>query len=105
MTAQATRRILQEVSRLGKKLRQAREAKGLGLKSAAPEIGVTYTYLSKIETGTVLPSDETLDKLAAYYDLDGDALGILAGRLPEDVMKHLQDDPERALAYLRKRFG
>jgi transcriptional regulator with XRE-family HTH domain len=75
------------------------------LKQAAPEIGVSYTYLSKLENGHVEPSDETLRRLAAYYGVDGDALGALAGRLPADVTAYLQEDPERVLALLRSHFG
>ncbi len=92
-------------SKLGSFLRGARETRGLGIKRAAPEIGVTYSYLSKLENGLVTPSEETVGKLAEYYDLNAEMLGVLAGRLPDDVVKILEGDPEGAITDLRARFG
>jgi transcriptional regulator with XRE-family HTH domain len=89
----------------GSTIRELREKRGLGLKRAAPEIGVSYSYLSKLENGLVGPSDDTIEALAAYYDVDVDYLGVMAGRLPPDILAILQNDPEGALRYLRERFG
>ncbi len=92
-------------SKLGARLRGVRESRGVGIKAVAPQVGLTYSYLSKIENGLATPSEETLEKLAAYYGLDADVLEVLAGRLPEDIVEILQGDPEGAIKYLRKRFG
>lgn len=91
--------------RFGSKIRELREKRGVGLKTAAPEIGVSYSYLSKLENGIVGPSSETIEAIAAYYAVDADQLGVMAGRLPPDVLDILQNDPEAALRYLRDRFG
>jgi transcriptional regulator with XRE-family HTH domain len=90
---------------LGKFLRRLRKRKAKSLKGAAPEIGVSHAYLSKLENGAQSPSDEVLERLATYYDANSDVLAILAGRIPDDVMAALQADPENAARVLRARFG
>jgi transcriptional regulator with XRE-family HTH domain len=90
---------------LGKYLRQLRKERAVGLKQAAPKIGVSYTYLSKLETGGQDPSDEVLAKLAHYYDVDTEVLGLMAGKLPDDILTVLQGDPTTALEFLRRNFG
>lgn len=90
---------------LGRYLRRLRNRKEKSLKGAAPEIGVSHAYLSKLETGAQSPSDELLERLAAYYEADADVLAILAGRIPDDVLAALQGDPEEAARVLRERFG
>jgi len=90
--------------RLGPLIRDRRCASGLGLKRAAPHLGVTYTYLSKIENGLVTPSDELLQRMAAYYG-DSDALFAAASRLPPDVQAILRENQQEAVQVLRKRFG
>ena len=90
---------------LGQRLRGLREERGGGLKQIAPEIGVSYTYLSKLENGLVEPSLDTIGALADFYDVDPEILSVLAGKLPDDVLDILQKQPERAILLLRKRFG
>lgn len=90
---------------LGRYLRKLRTRKEKSLKTAAPEIGVSHAYLSKLETGTQSPSEDLLVRLAAYYDADADVLSILDGRIPDDVLTALQAEPEEAARVLRARFG
>ena len=90
---------------LGPLLRSSRLASGVGIKKAAPELGVTYTYLSKIENGVATPSAELLAKMAKYYGSDSDALFAVASRLPPDVARILSESRAEAVELLRKRFG
>ena len=90
---------------LGRYLRELRSRRAKSLKGAAPELGVSHAYLSKLETGAQNPSDELLGRLAEYYDADADVLAILAGRIPDDVLHALQAAPEEAARVLRERFG
>lgn len=92
-------------ARLGSYLRALRKRRAVGLKEAAPAIGVSYTYLSKLENGLQDPSPDVMRRLADYYDTDGDVLGLLSGKLPDEILEALQGDPERAIAFLRRRFG
>lgn len=89
----------------GHYLRTLRENKGLGLKRVAPELGISYTFLSKLENGKVQPSDEVLERLANYYSIDDEQLTAQTGRLPADVKRILEEHPEEAVALLRSRFG
>ncbi len=52
---------------LGDKLRALREDKNLTLKELGEQSGLSLTYLSEIERGTVYPSLETLKQLARFY--------------------------------------
>jgi len=49
---------------LGPTLREIRRESGVSLKAAGPELGVSYTYLSKIENGYVTPSAGFIERLA-----------------------------------------
>lgn len=90
---------------LGTLLRRLRQEAGVGIKSAGPELGVDYSYLSKIENGVVSPSAELLEKLAEYYEADSDSLFRAAGRIPPDVRQILDQHFDEAIAELRRRFG
>jgi transcriptional regulator with XRE-family HTH domain len=86
-------------------LREIRKGAGESLKSAGPELGVTYGYLSKIENGFVAPSAELLGRIASFYGTSQDELMLAAGRLPPDVVQILQQHPQEAVALLRKTLG
>lgn len=91
---------------LGNYLRLLRQKKGPeGIKRVAPELSVSYSYLSKLETGTVDPSPETLAKLAGFYGVDVQVLELLTGRIPEEVSAWVQAHPEEVLRMLKDRFG
>ena len=89
----------------GQALRQMRSAKGMGLKQLAPDLGVTHSYLSKLEHGRVRPSSDLVDRVAAYFDEDADALLLAASRVPDDVLQILRNHPDEAVALLRQTFG
>lgn len=87
------------------RLRRLRWKKGVGLKRAAPQLGVSYTYLSKIENNKAVPSPELLERIATYYEADTDELFILADKIPDDIRDILRDNPREALDFLRRRFS
>ena len=92
-------------SRFGQLLRDLRHESGVSIKRLAPELGVTYSYVSKLEHGATLPSEDLVYKTAKYFSTDPDLLLLAAGRVPPEVLRILQEHPEDALAFLRKRFG
>lgn len=96
---------MQPTKNFGNHLRELRRLKGVGLKSAAPALGVSYTYLSKLENEKATPSEELLTRLASYYQADSDELFVLADRIPDDVRSILRENPRSALEFLRERFG
>jgi transcriptional regulator with XRE-family HTH domain len=91
--------------RFGEILRQLRSARGQGIKSLAPDLGKNYSYLSKLENHTIMPSPELVGRIAKYYNYDRDQLLLSAGRVPEEILEILRENPEEALEYLRERFG
>ena len=76
----------------------------MGIKSVAPDLGVDYSYLSKIENDVVSPSAELLTRFAQYYGAESDELYRVAGRLPPDVREILQQHFNDAVTLLRSRF-
>jgi HTH-type transcriptional regulator, competence development regulator len=89
----------------GAYLRDLRKKTDLGLKRVAPALGLSYSYLSKLENGLVEPSSDTVNRLAAYYHVDSEVLATAAGQLPADVAQILAEQPEAAIKLLRQRFG
>lgn len=91
--------------KFGSILRQLRSERGQGIKSLAPELGVNYSYLSKLENHTIMPSPELVGRVAEYFNYDRDQLLLSAGKVPEEILAILREHPEEALDYLRERFG
>lgn len=88
--------------RLGERIRRKRTEKKLGLRETAAKVGISPTYLSRIETldEKTPPAEEVIRKLAALLGDDFDDLMQLAGRVPEDVEKVIKADPTMP-AFLR----
>jgi len=91
--------------KFGKILRMLRGKTGVGIKTLAPELGVSYSYLSKLENDEVGPSEQLVSRVAHYFDEDRDQLLLSAGKIPDDILNILRDNPEEAINFLRKRFG
>jgi transcriptional regulator with XRE-family HTH domain len=91
--------------RFGHILRELRSQSGTGIKRLAPELGVSYSYLSKIENEVLTPSAEFVGRVSEYFDYDRDQLLLAAGRVPDEILQILRDNPEEALEFLRQRFG
>jgi len=89
----------------GETLRRLRTKAGVGIKRLAPEIGVSYSYVSKLENNEVNPSEELIGRIAAYFHYDRDRLLLSAGKVPPEILRILQDNPEDAVDFLRRRFG
>jgi len=92
---------------LAEKLRALRGE--MSLRKLADELGVHYSYLSRLEGGEPgSASEEFLDRLAAYFGLPEEeqrALYLAAGKIPREILFLVQKDPERALAALRSAFA
>ena len=76
-------------------LRRLRTGKGRTQRDLAREIGVDYTYLSKLENdapGFSTVSERTLSRLAEALDADSDEVITRAGKVPSDVQRILIDD-------------
>ncbi len=85
--------------------RRLRARTGLGIKRLAPELGVTYTYLSKLENNELRPSEEFVERAAKYFKYDRNQLLLSAGKIPSDVLRILQEHPQDAIELLKAKFG
>ena len=87
--------------RLGQKLKQLRQKKGVALKGLCKDLKVDPAYLSRIESGKVPPSDQLLRNLSRRLGARFEELSLFTGRLPEDVRAIMSDDPKRFLDAVR----
>lgn len=86
----------------GGRVRRKRTELKLGLRETAAKVGISPTYLSRIETmeEKSQPAEEVIRKLANLLNDDFDELMSLAGRIPEDVEDVIKADPTMP-AFLR----
>lgn len=80
---------------LGDRIKRIRKERGLGLRETAGRIGISATFLSRVETNAekAAPSEDVLKKLAKVLDDDIDTLMHLAERVPKDVAAMIKNDP------------
>ena len=82
----------------GERVRGLRRAKGLTLRQLAAEVGVGFTYLSRVETGRMTygdyPSEGLIRKLAEALNGDVDELLVLAEMIPEKIKRRVLQRPE-----------
>jgi len=88
-------------------VRERRTAKGYSLRRFAKLVGVSPTYISLVEQGKVdsPPTADRIQKMAHLLWESPDELFALAGRVPEDMLKIIQSQPEAMPALLRAAKG
>ena len=92
--------------KFGDKLRQIRHSRGLSQRVLSGKVGLSYTYLSKIENDRLdfsqFPSEATIRKLAQALETDEDELLLMAQKIPESIRRRIVERPEafRQLAAL-----
>lgn len=85
----------------GARIRQLRKQHGLTLRDLAGQIGIDFTYLSKIENDQGSPpSEATIRRFAKVFAVDPEELILLADKLPESLQQDLLDRPEQQVAGL-----
>lgn len=84
--------------RFGEKIRELRKAKNLGQRALADQVGVSFTYISKVENEKLdfgdYPSEELIRKLAEALGHDADELLLLAKKIPEDIKARVLERPD-----------
>lgn len=84
------------IQELGKLLRDRRAVKGIGLRRAAEEAGVSFNTLARVERGHV-PDIETFSRLAGWVGRSpSDFLErerVTSDSTPELIEAHLRGDP------------
>ena len=86
---------------LGDEIRDARVAKGLGLRALARLIEIAPSYLSDIEYNRRLPSEEVLRNICRHLELDVDRMLALAGRFGDGADEYLKQAPNAGVLFRR----
>lgn len=60
--------------RFGEKLRVLRSRRGLSLRQLSSELGVSYSYIAKMERGEKIPSVAMSLTVAYFFDVTTDVL-------------------------------
>src|SRR5919201_490094 len=83
-------------------VRREREAKEIGLREMAKKIGVSPTYLSKVERNEFPPpAEDKVRKIAEIIGRDPDELLALAGRVASDLTDIIRQRPREMADFLR----
>lgn len=77
--------------RISKTIAQLRQQHELSQEAFAARLGVTKSYISKLEAGKsdYPPSDRFISRLAKEFNLDPYRLMLECGRIPEDMQRKM----------------
>ncbi len=90
----------------GQRVRAIRKSKDLTQRQLAHRLGVSFSYISKVENERLqfgdYPSEKFIHKLADELDADEDELLLLADKVPAGIRKRIREKPEafRAISSL-----
>lgn len=92
--------------KFGAFIRREREARDIGLREMAKMIGVSPTYLSKVERDEFSPpAEDKVRKIAEIIGCDTDELLARAGRVSSDLSEIIKRHPVELAALLRTTRG
>ena len=88
----------------GQYLLSLRTQKGLTQPKVGKALGISPSYLSEIEKGVRMPSDELIVEIASYYEISDNDLFQRYGKMPVLVRQEMREHPylQDALAELRR---
>ncbi len=90
----------------GATVREWREQQEIGLRRFADLVGMSPTYLSKIERDDFPPpGEEKIVAIATALDKDADELLALGGRVASDLSEIIQQKPREMATFLRAARG
>ncbi len=90
------------ILKFGAYVRQKREQRELGLREMAKIIGVSPTYLSKVERDEFSPpAEDKVLRIAEVFDIDADELLALAGKVSSDLSEIIREQPRELASFLR----
>ncbi len=92
--------------KFGAYIRGEREDREIGLREMAKKIGVSPTYMSKVERDEFPPpAEDKVRKIAEIFDIDVDELLALAGKVSSDLSDIIREHPRELAALLRTTKG
>ncbi|WP_042198102.1 helix-turn-helix domain-containing protein [Paenibacillus camerounensis] len=76
------------MSEFGELLKELRKEHRISQRKLADMVGIDFTYISKIESGTMVPpAEDKIIKIAEIFNVDSDKLLIAANKIPADFQK------------------
>lgn len=95
-----------EDSSFGATVRRLREERKIGLRKFAQIVGMSPTYLSKVERDEFKPpTEEKVRAIAEALGQDPDELLALGGRVASDLAGIIQRNPRQMADFLRMANG
>src|SRR3954447_24262844 len=92
--------------KFGAFIRRERESREIGLREMAKMIGVSPTYLSKVERDEFAPpAEDRVKAIAKILECDADELLARAGRVSSDISDIIKRHPVELTALLRTTSG
>ena len=92
--------------KFGATVRREREKLEIGLREMAKKIGVSPTYLSKVERDEFPPpAEDKVKAIAEILDLDVDELLALSGKVSSDLTQIIREHPREMASFLRGTRG
>ena len=86
-------------------LRKLRLKKGLSIKKLSSDLNINYTYISKLENNKSIPSEDFIKKVSDTFGYDQEELMLRAGKIPDDILSILRENPKAAVEFLRNKFA
>lgn len=84
--------------RFGDRVRELRTARGYSQRALGERVGVSFTYISKVENGKLdfgdYPSEDLIRRLAAALDADEEELLMMAEKIPEPIRRRFFERPD-----------
>ncbi len=91
--------------RFGAFLKQLRSERKMSLRDLSGRLDIDHAYLSRLENGTVSPSDNIVRQISKLFKVPREDLSLFAGKLPEDVARFVYEHPKEAVSLIREQFS
>jgi len=89
--------------KFGDFVRKTRLKLNIGLREFASQVGISATYISKMEIGDYAPpKEENIKKMAIILKVDEDKLLSMADKLSSDIKDIINDKPDLYTSFLRR---
>src|ERR1700733_9640045 len=84
--------------RFGERIRELRKSKNLSQRALGDKVGVSFTYISKIENEKLdfgdYPSEDLILRLAGALGVDAEEMLILAEKIPARIRQRVLERPD-----------
>ena len=85
-------------------LRRLRQEQGRSLRTAAADIGIAPSQLSRLERGERKLGGNMSSRIASYYGVPPEAISLVRGDIPPDIIEIIRNNPE-LISRLRNEYS